>query len=91
MNEMIKLSQPYKCECCGQEMLFFFTKRNTLIDYKAIFRRFTTSNELRDYLQNKDIIKFKCVSCGKEFIIDLRRGYPIPLYDNSILQQFGCD
>ena len=91
MNDMINLITPYKCNECNQEMLFFFTKRNTLIDYKALFKRFNTSIELKEYLQNKDIINFKCVSCGKEFIIDLRRGYPVPLYDNTLLQQFGGD
>ena len=28
---------PYRCEKCGQEMLFFYTDNGMLIDYKTLF------------------------------------------------------
>ena len=37
MEIICKRLKPYICQKCGQEMLFFYTKNGTLIDYKTLF------------------------------------------------------
>ena len=37
MIEICKKIIPYKCEKCGEEMLFFYTDNGMLIDYKTLF------------------------------------------------------
>ena len=91
MAEIVcKKIKPYKCERCGQEMLFFYTNNGVLIDYKQLFENDRmTAQQIIDYLQYKKVMYFKCITCNKLYIIDWRDGYPKPLYDTGCLTDFG--
>lgn len=89
MIQMVELLKPYKCKKCGQEMLFFLTKNNTLIDYKALMVDYSyTLMDIKKYLEDKNICFIKCLSCNKTYIIDWTDGYPVPLIDETILNKF---
>lgn len=93
MKILCEVLTPYKCKYCNQDMLFFTTKNNMLIDYKGCFvDRMMSSYELKNYLENKKVRYLKCVACGKISIIDWSQSYPIQLIDKNILKNFGaCD
>ena len=93
MKLLCKTLVPYKCKYCHQNMLFFTTKNNILIDYKGCFvNKMMSSHELKTYLENKMVIYLKCIACGKISIIDWRDPYPAQLTDKNILKNFGaCD
>ena len=89
---MCRVITPYICPICNQETLFFLEKKNSLnhlIDYKLLINKQITFNELRNNLSSKRIDSIKCISCNKQFIMDWRTGFPIPLVDESVLIQFG--
>ena len=77
MIEMCTTIKPYVCTDCQQEMLFFNTRENVLLDYKKLFNRYTDSYELKKYLYPQNITKLRCFVCRKEYFIDWRRGYPV--------------
>ena len=89
MELVCKKIEPYRCEACGQEMLFFYTDNGMLIDYKALFDKGDNLYDIRNYLQYKNVKYLKCVTCGKLYIIDWRESYPKPLYDTKCLSDFG--
>lgn len=87
--EMCTLHTPYICKHCGNELLFFVTQHNTLIDYKSLFTEGTTSPELYKELQNDKIRYMKCVVCRKMNLIDWSEKFPQQLTDKSCLKKFG--
>ena len=89
MIEICKKIIPYKCEKCGEEMLFFYTDNGMLIDYKTLFESGYSLYDIKKYLQYKNVKYFKCITCNKLYIIDWRDGYPKPLYDTKCLSDFG--
>ena len=89
MELVCKKIELYRCEACGQEMLFFYTDNGMLIDYKALLDKGYNLYDIRNYLQYKNVKYLKCVTCGKLYIIDWRDGYPKPLYDTKCLSDFG--
>ena len=81
---------PYRCPICNQDMLFFVTSNNTLIDYKGLAERSPNGiYSLRQYLENKRIKFIKCLVCNKVSIIDWSNTYPKPLLDKEVLEKFG--
>ncbi len=93
MKLLCKVMTPYRCQYCNQDMLFFTTKNNILIDYKGCFvNKVMSSYELKKYLENKRVRYLKCIACGKISIIDWSNPYPVQLKDKNILKKFGaCD
>lgn len=90
MKEMCKKLTPYKCKQCGQDMLFFTTKSNMLIDYKGLFDRSVYGLEdITKYLENRHIRFIKCIVCNKTYVIDWTNGYPVPLLDKEEIKKFG--
>ena len=88
-KKMYSLISPYKCKLCGQDMLFFVTASNTLIDYKAFILQARSLEETKMYLEKRNIRYIKCVCCDKYFIIDWSNGWPEQLLDRNILNTFG--
>lgn len=86
---MYHLIQPYKCPACNQEMLFFTTKDNKVIDYKRFISNANTLDETIKYLGKRDIRFIKCIQCGKTYIIDWTDGWPKPLTERKKLKEFG--
>lgn len=81
---------PYRCEKCGQEMLFFYTNNGLLIDYKQLFEKERmTAQQIIEYLQYRKVQYIKCITCNKLYIIDWRRHFPTPLLDTECLKDFG--
>lgn len=89
MEIICKRLKPYVCQKCGQEMLFFYTKNGTLIDYKTLFVKGYNLFDIRKYLEHKGVKYIKCITCNKLYIIDWSTGYPVPLLDNECLKNFG--
>ena len=89
MVEVCKKIIPYKCDKCGQEMLFFYTDNGMLIDYKTLFDNGDNLYDIKKYIQYKNVKYLKCITCNKLYIIDWRDGYPKPLYDTKCLSDFG--
>lgn len=89
MNNMCRILAPYTCKNCGQDMLFFTTSNNTLIDYKRLLS-VGGIYELKHYLESRSIRGIKCLICNKEYVIDWTKGYPEPLLDKDVLKQFGA-
>ncbi len=87
--EMCKLHTPYVCKDCGNELLFFTTERNSLIDYKGLFVGGTTSPELYKILENRKVRFMKCIVCGKYYLIDWSNHFPQQLMDRKCLDNFG--
>ena len=88
-NVMYNLITPYRCKLCNQDMLFFETRKNTLIDYKQFISSANTLSETIEKLGQRNIKYLKCIRCGRHFIIDWTNGWPEPLLDRSALKQFG--
>ena len=89
MEIVCKRIKPYICKCCNQEMLFFCTKNNMMLDYKMLLDKGYTIYELKKILQEKDVRCFKCITCNKTYIIDWSNGYPVPLLDHNKLESFA--
>lgn len=90
MREMCRIITPYRCKECGQDMVFFLTTNNILLDYKAmIIDKRKSLYELNEYLESQSIRFMKCLSCNKTYIIDWTKGYPEQLVDKSVLNKFG--
>ena len=53
MNEMCRIVPHYRCPKCGQDMLFFVTRRQTLIDYKGLITQNTRMlPDVKNYLED---------------------------------------
>lgn len=89
MKLLYKLLTPYRCKICGEDMLFFQTARNTLIDYKPFLDNALSIYDLRDFLESKHVKYLRCLHCNKSFIIDWSEGWPQQLIDPSKLKDFG--
>lgn len=89
MNIMYDIIKPYKCPNCGQDMLFFETRNNTVIDYKAFLSLAKSISETKEFLEKRDVKHFKCVYCDSKYIIDWTTGWPTPIVDKEKLRQFG--
>lgn len=90
MVNMCEIITPYRCKNCGQDMLFFLTNNNTLIDYKALFcYNDQTLYGIKHYLENKNIRFIKCLVCNKTYIIDWTHGYPMQLLNKDLIKKFG--
>lgn len=89
MKEMYHIIKPYRCQVCNQDMLFFLTANNVLIDYKGLFGRTKNLYKIRQYLEQRRIKYIKCLSCNKIYIIDWTQRYPTQLLDKSCLEKFG--
>lgn len=88
LREMCRIMHPYTCPACGNDMLFFTRERsNMVIDYKNLIQNKT--DNIMDYLGEKNVEYLKCIACKKMYIIDWSRGYARPLIDKNILKQFG--
>lgn len=90
MKEMCSIITPYRCSKCGQDMLFFTTNGNILVDYKKLFvNNMMTMSEIKEYLAKKKVKYMKCIGCNTTYIIDWTNGYPYPLLDANVLNKFG--
>lgn len=90
MVEMCVKIDPYKCPICNQDMLFFTTSNNVLIDYKGLMDRSVNGiYSIRSYLGERHIKFIKCLVCNKTSIIDWSDTYPVPLADKEELKKFG--
>lgn len=90
MKEMCKIITPYRCKECGQDMVFFLTNNNILLDYKGlIIDQSKSLQELKQYLEPRAVCFMKCLSCNKTYIIDWTTRYPTQLTDKSALKKFG--
>ena len=89
MKEMCTVLTPYKCEKCRQEMIFFTTNGNILIDYKKLFEKQMTKDQIREFLAKKGVKYIKCIGCNSLYIIDWTKGFPYQLMDKSLLDKFG--
>jgi hypothetical protein len=87
-KEMCRYITPYVCPVCGNELLFFTTSNNKLIDYKGLMSDHCNLSQLKSRLYYKNIRHIKCITCNKVYVIDWSNGYPTPLYDKSILNNF---
>ena len=91
MTEMCKTREPYRCACCGEEMLFFVSDTNRLIDYKKLFLQYgINSTQFKTHLYRRYIRYLKCLCCNRYFIIDWTTGYPTQLLDKEKLDKFMC-
>lgn len=89
LKEMCTYVRPYVCPICGNELLFFVTRYNKLIDYKGLMENHYNLSELINELGNRNITHMKCLTCNKDYIIDFSNGYPTPLTDKTLLRKFG--
>ena len=89
MNTLYHLITPYRCPKCGQDMLFFTTKDGRIIDYKKFLDSAKSLDELKDYLERRNIKFIKCLGCDKSYITDWTNGWPEPLTDIIKLKRFG--
>lgn len=89
MKELCKIiAKPYVCKECGNEMLFFETIDNYLIDYKKLINMAQTKKDVYDILSENGVKYIKCLVCGKKYIIDWTNGYPEQMMDKSNIQKF---
>lgn len=90
MNRLLyKRINPYRCKICGQEMLFFETKYNKLIDYKRFLDNANALDEMKQKIEKRGIKYIRCICCGKSFIIDWSNGWPEQLTDKEVMKNFG--
>lgn len=89
LKEMCSYVTPYRCSKCGEDVLFFVTSDNHLIDYKVMLDRGYSIYQLKEYLAERRVKFIKCLSCGQSFIIDWSNGFPVQLLDKNILKEFG--
>lgn len=88
MKEMCTLITPYRCGVCNQDMLYFTTKYNTLIDYKNLMYNKHGIAEINNYLETKQIKFIKCLVCNKTYIIDWSEKYPRPVMNKEDIKKF---
>jgi len=90
LKEMCRIVHPYTCPICGNDMLFFTRNRNnSIIDYKELYNSNQDTNELKEFLAERNVEYLKCVICKNTFIIDWTKGYARPLRHKETLKQFG--
>lgn len=89
MKNMCNRITPYRCPKCGNDLLFFETKFNKIIDYKGLMDKSFILPEIKEYLGTKGVKYIRCISCKESFIIDWSNGYPVPLIDKNKLKSFG--
>ena len=89
MREMCTLRTPYRCKKCNQDMLFFTTADNMLIDYKGLMTKGRDIFDIKEYLYKKRVRYLKCISCGDISIIDWSCSYPEQLKDREAIDKFG--
>lgn len=90
LKEMCRILHPYTCPACGNDMLFFTRlNNNMIIDYKNLSQTKTDSDDMINYLSEKNVEYLKCIACKKMYIIDWSRGYARPLRNKDVLKQFG--
>ena len=86
---MYELIHPYRCKNCGQDMLFFTTSNDTVIDYKEFLNRGNTLSEMKRYLERRNIRFLKCLCCNKLYIIDWTDDWPQQVMYRNVPKQFG--
>ena len=89
MVQLYHLITPYRCKLCGQDMLFFETKRGTLIDYKPFISKGYSLEQMISFLESKGVKFLYCTRCQRSFIIDWRNGWPEQLIHLNPLKEFG--
>lgn len=89
MEQMYHVITPYRCKLCNQDMLFFVTKNNKLIDYKWFLNNGYTLSETKEELGKRKIKFIKCIYCGKTHIIDWTHGWPEQVTDYNVFKNFG--
>ena len=90
MKEMCRIITPYRCKECGQDMVFFLTNNNILLDYKGlIIDQSKSLQELKQYLEPRSVRFMKCLSCNKTYIINWTTGFRVQLTNKSVLNKFG--
>ena len=88
-REMCRIIHPYTCPACGNDMLFFTRARNNnIIDYKNLSQN-KNNDEVKNYLEERNVEYLKCIACKKMYIIDWTRGYARPLRYRETLERFG--
>lgn len=88
-KEMCRMREPYRCAKCGNEMLFFVTSYNRLIDYKKFYQKHNQScYRFRDAIMHYDPKYLKCMCCNKLYLIDWTTGFPVQVTDKSIVSKF---
>lgn len=87
-ESLCSLITPYKCKVCGQDMLFFETRRKTLIDYKRFLDNGYTLSDMKNSIAKDNIRFLRCIQCGRSFIIDWTHGWPEQLMDINAINKF---
>lgn len=87
MVNMCSLRTPYRCINCNQDMLFFTTNKNILVDYKGLMSDGRDVWDVKKYLKPKKVRKFKCMSCGSVFTIDWTNSFPEPILEELALNK----
>ncbi len=88
-QQLYHLITPYKCPQCHQDMLFFTTKNDRIIDYKKFIDSGKSLDETKEYLAINNIRFLKCIYCDRSYIIDWTNRWPVPLIDVKKLKAFG--
>lgn len=88
MVNMCDIITPYRCKKCGQDMLFFVTSNNLLIDYKKLFNDLVSLQNIVHNLESRNIKYLKCLVCNKTFIIDWTNRFPCQLTDKECIEKF---
>ena len=62
-KQLYSLITPYRCPICNQDMLFFASSNNRIIDYKKFISYGKSLSEMKAYLEKRDIKFLKCIAC----------------------------
>jgi len=90
LKEMCTVITPYICPKCGRDLLSFAVNdSNTCIRYKGLIDSGHSLRDIKHVLLQNEVKYMICMGCGRKFIMDWRNGFPIPVIDKAVLEQFG--
>lgn len=76
------------CECGNKHSIDLYDMKGRLYNYTLLLNNIKSEEKIKQFINTHDLCKFKCRKCNKEFKIEWKRGFPIPLGLDEKIDKF---